>query len=448
MAGTQFVALLPRIARSELDNNFFGLECLICRTTYDKDTKHAVRLPCRGEHTFHRDCVLEWLSEDQDNKDSCPYCFEELFKTLTEMSGSDFVAGVETVVPGGIPRGFYESECVFCRSSFEADTDDAVQTVCSHLFHRPCLDQWLSDEGEGQEYYPTCRQRLYKKLKYRRRRHHQRTFRVDIQAPDVVAARVRFGPPQGLIIDPRFLDKRFHNPPNKHVSASIGGIIAVHHTNTQNLLQEPSELRFTFNNHRIPRRFGTTTQAEAREEQRRNAPLKANDFDILGWVLKVTTEYGLWPDVDLYDEICDERPLYKHRDGRLPRRRDPQASCLTEQEELALFNVLRRRPQTFSLKVDAGIRDVYIIYNGDTDTIPWRLQNITGTWTQNDNQWMLEGFLRGWQDFDTVLANFMRRGIDTWSEEMIERDAKTLGDKLVDWAGAGGYDRGRKYRKR
>lgn len=40
---------------------------------------YAFRLPCNANHTFHRDCIIEWSQMPQNRVDvSCPNCREQL----------------------------------------------------------------------------------------------------------------------------------------------------------------------------------------------------------------------------------------------------------------------------------------------------------------------------------------------------------------------------------
>ena len=55
-------------------------------------------------------------------------------------------------------EGGQSAECVICMGSISSDSPprDVMVTPCGHLFHQPCLGQWMEIKMEC----PTCRQAL------------------------------------------------------------------------------------------------------------------------------------------------------------------------------------------------------------------------------------------------------------------------------------------------
>lgn len=191
IAGSQFVAELPRIPQSELSSNSHAQECLLCHLEYDASTENALRLPLCGDG-FHKACLLSWLSEGEHHQNTCPHCGEVLFNKLVTVFGSKYVAGLRTVVPAGIPNGFYDEACAVCQTDFEADTEDAVQMPsCLHIFDRTCLNEWLSEHGSGQNTCPICRHCLFRKA--------DNNERPQLESLHSLPP----GGPQGLVVHPR-----------------------------------------------------------------------------------------------------------------------------------------------------------------------------------------------------------------------------------------------------
>ncbi len=391
LAGSQFVAELPLIPQSELSNNSLGLECLLCQGKYDANTKNALRLPC-GD-SFHKDCVLLWLSEDERHQNTCPHCREVLFNKLATMFGSEYVAEVPTIVPGAIPDGFYDRACAICRIDFEADTEDAVQIPsCLHNFDRTCLEYWLSEFESAQNTCPICRHRLFVEDDNNKERP-EITDPVHSLPP---------GGPQGLVIHPRLQPQ-----PRPEIVAHSRAIF-YSRTSQVNINDRPRRIP-------VSRRNRTDPQAQRQLFQNALDDLQARrrkelDEIFMGRWFEKNFRLGVKKDVHLYDR-CNR--------NLLPARKNPQATLLTKEEELALFAALRSHSSTFVLKFDADIRVMWLVYCGSTE--PYELRNTSGNWTADNNDWMLEGWHRKWGDFDAILGRWLRRGIEEWHQMRIKK---------------------------
>ncbi len=78
IARSLYVALLPTVPLDTLPEVFEDRRCALCITTYDPKNEDPVQLPCT--HTYDRDCINEWLSEEKAGKNTCPTCRRLLFE--------------------------------------------------------------------------------------------------------------------------------------------------------------------------------------------------------------------------------------------------------------------------------------------------------------------------------------------------------------------------------
>lgn len=383
LAGSQFVAELPLIPQSELSNDSLGLECLLCQEAYDASTKTALFLPC-GD-SFHKRCILWWLSEDEYGQNTCPCCRTVLFNKLATMSGSEYVAELPPMVPGAVPDGFYDNACAICQIDFEADTEHAVRIPsCLHVFDRICLENWLSESGSAQTTCPMCRHRLFVKDDNNKER----------PEPADPVDSLLFEGPQGLAIHPRL------RPKLELKLAGHSQEIFRSRVSQVNINDRPRRIPLSRRYRNYPEAQRQLLQHALDESQARRQ--KEFDAIFMGRWFEKNFRLGVKKDVDLYDR------------GLLPARKHPQAMLLTEEEELALFAALRSHSSTFVLKFDAGIRMMWLAYCGSTE--PYELRNISGTWTADNNDWMLDGWRRKWGDFDAILGRWLRRGIEGWHQ--------------------------------
>lgn len=81
--------------------------------------------------------------------DSCP----EGSKTAEKNADEDSNGNIELVVAGEISELGKESECPVCLSVFTEGEELKKIKICKHLFHKSCIDKWLSSHCNC----PVCR---------------------------------------------------------------------------------------------------------------------------------------------------------------------------------------------------------------------------------------------------------------------------------------------------
>ena len=78
--GSVYVASLPTVPLASLPaGDPIDRTCVLCYIPYDPSNDDpVVILPCN--HHFDRSCLLEWLSEENSGRNSCPTCRRPLFQ--------------------------------------------------------------------------------------------------------------------------------------------------------------------------------------------------------------------------------------------------------------------------------------------------------------------------------------------------------------------------------
>ena len=115
----------------------------------------------------------------------------------------------------------------------------------------------------------------------------------------------------------------------------------------------------------------------------------------LSWFVESIHRNNVRTDVELYDELRRKgMPLSKRAKTRLKH--------LRLEEELALFDILRRKVQD---KLVIHLRPYWLIYLPHTR--PFRLMNISGTWVHHDNDTLLEGYRTGYEHFNEILRQYV-----------------------------------------
>ena len=124
-------------------------------------------LPCGCR--WHRLCLTELLSLEEDNDDRCLRCGFRLFEQWTLEA---WIATLEKIPLEEVWKGEIENECGICKFEYKAPVpqhlknandkpEQPVALSCKHTFGESCLKRWLSPtDGKGNT-CPTCRRKLF-----------------------------------------------------------------------------------------------------------------------------------------------------------------------------------------------------------------------------------------------------------------------------------------------
>ena len=44
------------------------------------ENEPVIKLPCRGKHIFHHECIMPWLRKKED----CPYCRDQFGELINQ----------------------------------------------------------------------------------------------------------------------------------------------------------------------------------------------------------------------------------------------------------------------------------------------------------------------------------------------------------------------------
>ena len=126
IAGSEFVEGLSVISVRRLPEH--ERECALCQTPYELNAggKEApVQLPCR--HKFGDRCLYNYMSESQDNNNTCPTCgaisYNKLYRYVV---GGDLVESEEYQEPSSTTRK-KDYENIHEHSLTESEVNEAIE---------------------------------------------------------------------------------------------------------------------------------------------------------------------------------------------------------------------------------------------------------------------------------------------------------------------------------